>query len=330
MNDSAKISLSSFLILLVSIFLVFVFTSDNSSKSNNVDLFSSEDFFSQDFDSNKEKILFVGSSHVARVNATYVQELLVFSNYHFDVYNLGMSADTPSKRLKSIDDLISLEPSVVIYGIGFRDFSEFLLKTEIDKPKSILPDASQFLPQTILEINQVFHVNFNDFESPKIKSIQQIKNFFNLSDNLSNSGYLEQNTPFYAIMPKYSKAMTNAELNRVFASNAYTLSNIDPQSKNIKSLEKIISKFHANDIPVILYTTPKSELFLDSMSIENKNLFLFILNDISKNQNIDIHFLHDKYTNEDIWNNNMHIITGSKNVIHNNDLAEIIINFLDE
>jgi hypothetical protein len=127
MNDSTKISLSSFLILLVSIFLVLVFTSDNSSKSNNVDLFSSEDFFSQDFNSNKEKILFVGSSHVARVNATYVQELLAFSNYYFDVYNLGMSADTPSKRLKSIDDLISLgDTEGMLYAIEKYVLFDFL------------------------------------------------------------------------------------------------------------------------------------------------------------------------------------------------------------
>ena len=49
-----------------------------------------------------------------------------------------------------------------------------------------------------------------------------------------------------------------------------------------------------------------------------------------KYQNIDVHFLHDKYIDEDIWNNNMHIITGSNNVIHNNDLADTIINFLDK
>jgi hypothetical protein len=330
MNYSLKIALSSFSILIFTIFLVFLFVTDNSSKSNNVELISSQDFFSQDFDLTKKKIIFVGSSHVARVNATYVQELLVLSDNHFDVFNLGMSGDTPSKRLESIDDLISLKPTIVVYGIGFRDFSEFILKSEIDKPQSVLPDSSQILPQTILEINKSFNINLNNFESPKIKTIQQIKNFLNLSDDLSNSGHLQENTPFYSIMPKYSQSMTDAELKRAFASNAYSLSDIDFNSKNILSLKKIISKFHSNDIPIILYTTPKSKLFLDSMSVENKNLLSSILNDISKYQNIDVHFLHDKYIDEDIWNNNMHIITGSNNVIHNNDLADIIINFLDK
>ena len=72
------------------------------------------------------------------------------------------------------------------------------------------------------------------------------------------------------------------------------------------------------------------DYFLIQCLLKIKTYFSSILNDISKEQNVQVHFLHDKYTNENIWNNNMHIITGSNNVVHNDDIAEIIINFLDE
>ncbi len=330
MNLSVKISLSSFLVLIFSILILFIFINENSSQSNDGKSISSDDFYSQEFDSQNEKIIFIGSSHVGRVNATYIQEQITLKKEFFDVYNLAMSSDTPSNRLKSIDKIISLNPSLVIYGIGFRDFSEFILKSELDKPESILPDTSQILPQIILIFEKSFNIDTNDFKSPKIITIQKIKNFLGLEDEISNTLLTPKNMPFYNIVPGFTTPLNDAELKRALASDPYTLSEIDPSSKNILSFKKIISQFNEHNIPVIIYTTPKSKLFLDSMSIENKNLFSSILNEISNEKNVTVHFLHEKYVNENIWNNNMHVIFGSENVIHNIDLANIIINFLEK
>lgn len=330
MNLSTKIALSSFSIVVFSILILLIVLNETSQNTSISESISYDDFFIQEFDSQNEKILLIGSSHVGRVNATYIHDQLYLNNKFFDVYNLALSADTPSNRLKSIDNILSTYPSLIVYGVGFRDFSEFVLKSELEKPKSVLPDSSLILPNTISIFEKSFNIDTNHFKSPKIMTIQNIKIFFGFDDMPIKSQIIQKNTPFYAIVPGYSIPLNNAELKRALSSDPYTLSDIDPKSENISSLEEIISIFHANDIPVILYSTPKSKLFLDSMSLENKNLFSSILNDVSKEQNVEVHFLHDKYINENIWNNNMHIITGSSNVIHNDDIAEIIINFLDK
>lgn len=330
MNLSIKISLYSFLTIIFSILILLIILNNTSPQLSISNSISHDDFFIQEFDSQNEKIFLIGSSHVGRVNSTYIQDQLSLHNKSFDVYNLALSADTPSNRLKSMDNILSIDPSLVVYGLGFRDFSEFVLKSELKKPKNILPDLSYILPNTISIFEESFNVNTDNFKSPKIITIQNIKIFFGLDEIPMKSQIPQKNTPFYIIVPGYSIPLNDAELKRALYSNPYILSDIDPKSENISALEEIISIFQDNNIPVILYSTPKSGLFLDSMSLENKNLFSSILNDISKEQNVQVHFLHDKYTNENIWNNNMHIITGSNNVVHNDDIAEIIINFLDE
>ena len=121
-----KVVLSIFLSITIalSIFTVFQYTfSDSLSTRERI-------FYEQDFDPTTNKILLLGSSHVGQVNATHVNTLISEKIPNSVVYNLAEAANTPSKRLSSIDEILELKPSVVVYGVAYRDFTD---KSRIDK-----------------------------------------------------------------------------------------------------------------------------------------------------------------------------------------------------
>jgi len=82
-------------------------------------------------------------------------------------------------------------------------------------------------------------------------------------------------------------------------------------NKDFYAMSEMIQKLQSNNIKVVLFSTPHSKLYFDSIpnaSLENFNL---ILDKLRQSNNIEIYYLHDKYTNLNIWRDNEHV---AKNV----------------
>ena len=97
-------------------------------------------FFSQDLDDNK-KIILIGSSHVGQLNTTYIAYKLKTHGDNYEVLNLAYNGDTPTRRIKFGDEILSLKPKLIIWGISYRDF-----KTNINE--NPLPDPKYFLHES--------------------------------------------------------------------------------------------------------------------------------------------------------------------------------------
>ena len=90
-------------------------------KAKGVDEKINEQFFDHDFSKTKNIVL-LGTSHVAGANTTVINEKInekLEKNY--TVYNLGYGSDNPSKRIKQIDEIISMNPEIVFYGISYYE-----------------------------------------------------------------------------------------------------------------------------------------------------------------------------------------------------------------
>ena len=65
------------------------------------------------------------------------------------MYNLGKGGDYPRKRISTIDNIVSAKPDLVLYGIGFREFSN-VIRDDIKisyNPKErdvLLPDIQDY------------------------------------------------------------------------------------------------------------------------------------------------------------------------------------------
>ena len=261
------------------------------------------------------RIFLLGSSSVYPVNATFVMEFLKKDQLNYEVYNLADMSDTPSHRLKSIDHLISLKPDVVGYGIGLLDFNQKSLSknsfdskdyTEKTNPKILLgtlfsevtgEDILQKLPtspkdRTILSIKYIvrgpeyIHHPFINFHKTGIANTSELESY---NDKINFKGIEEINS-----------------------------------NQELIALKEIIKKLKENNIRVLLFTVPYHESFLNNVSLEDKNKFEEILNQIQNTYEVKIEFLQNKYSNMSIWRDVTHVAVNQKSIIFSEDIAEYI------
>lgn len=289
---------------------------------SNIDTFRlQENFFTQDFDDQK-KIFILGSSEVANLNATFINEAV--SVYGFEIYNLGSPADTPIERLETIDRIISLKPELIVYGIGLRDFTEMSdMKLKIEKPVDILPQI-----QSIYQFVDFY--DFKLFESPKFLSLKIIDtilyNFLGIS---STENIIKDRTPFYLHGLDVYKIKTHEEVISEFNTRLLLQDMQSPtNNQNVIAFLKILEKFHKNNIDVIVFTTPKHQIYFDKLSSINKENFEKSIYIISQT-GVPLHRFDDKYSEQEIWYDYRHVAIDQAGIIFSKDVTDLIINYFN-
>jgi len=99
-------------------------------------------------------------------------------------------------------------------------------------------------------------------------------------------------------------------------------------NKQFLALEELIKILEKEKIGLVIYTTPHTSIYLDEIPEQNKKIFQDILHKISKNYDISIYQLHDKYTQLDIWSDPTHIAFNTNSLIYSHDVSELILNEL--
>ncbi len=247
----------------ISIFTVFQFTFSDSLNTRQ------RTFYEQDFDPNTNKILLIGSSHVGQVNATYIDEFISDKMPNSVVYNLAESSNHPSQRLSSIDEIITLKPSIVVYGIAYRDFSD---KSQIHKD-AIFPDPEKIFHDSV---TSPLLENVDFLENPKLITLNTIRNLMktNVIDN--PSAFYKNNTPFFPYDDLENNMIsTNSEIEKNHNKNSIQIKINVINNKEIHSLEKIIKIFQQNNTPLIIFITPHSEFYTDLISDSEKKIISF-------------------------------------------------------
>lgn len=289
--------------------------------------------FYSDFPKKNDSIFLIGSSHVLPLNATYITESIFQSNLDFTVYNLGKQGDEPKYRIDSIDYIIKSKPSLVLYGIGFRDiqkvpsggFGTLIIEdTKTIQKKFIDPKTE--LEKILYEIG-FFKIDLEFLNNPKFQILMNLKNIFE-KEHTGNSLDIYKkfpDTPFYKEKsPNFEnnqKKIPSEEIGNCSIKD-FEL-DIFYKDRNLISLEVMIEKFKENNIQVILFSTPLHKNCFDKGSDSANILFQNTIVEISKKHNIDFYFLHDSYWNYDLWTDTDHL-TFQNSFRYSDDIAQII------
>ena len=274
-----------------------------------------EYFYSQNSLVNEPKILLVGSSEIGMLNASHVQLIVNEKFYDYTVYNLAISSDKPSKRIHELEKINSLNPKLIVYGVGFRDFSNEQL------PTNLLPNPKNLM-------NDFLSENSPDFlENPKLVTLNVIKNSLDYTNTPEN---LEKNTPFFPYLIEYNQITKLEKLEQ--QPNSGLEINISDLEKNREflALKEILFTFSEKKIPTILLLTPHNSYYLNSLSENNKQNFSIIINEINLNNYTQVYSLMQNYSNYNIWFSENHITHHSDGIQYSDDLGKIIIHVLEK
>ena len=252
------------------------------------------EFYLQDFSSENELIFLIGSSNIGQLNTTLIHEKVSQKFPHHIVYNLAYNGDMPSERIKTIDEIIKLNPKIILYGITYRDFEVDLIE------KQPLFDPQQFFTDLITN-----EMGIDNKINPKLITLD--------------------NSPFFVFTSEQTTIANEIELNQQGDNQKSINIGSIIENKHVSDLNLIIEKFQKNKIDVIVISTPLHQYSLDQISPETKANFSDILEKIRNIYNVKIYDFSDKYASEDIWANITHVSYNKKSNIYSDDITDIII-----
>jgi len=267
----------------------------------------------------KEKIFLLGSSSAYAVSATLINEKLEEQGFDFEFYNLADMSDKPQKRLKNIQNILNKDTKLILYGIGIYDFEIFQSKLESTPTETYLLDPHLFFK---FSFEELINNNLNEqFPlSPKDRILTLVKYVLRGSD--------QHYHPFIKFDPT---PINDFNTNEKLYGQPRTINSIDVSTKNpqILALNEIISKCQNQGIKLILFTNPNSKLLNQGIANADLQKFEFFMQEISKNDDLDVYFLHNEYSELNIWKDALHIAIHPNASIFTNDISEILLDELE-
>ena len=154
MENKLQIKITLILILII---LFCAFTSlyffHEWSKSFLMSYQIEEKFYSQDFASSKNIIL-LGSSQIGTLNMDYINQQVSDFDKEYKIYNLSISSDSPSRRIHHIDKITLMNPEIIVYGLGYRDFNSYSSIESLEL-STVLPEPKKIFENTLKERKDV-------------------------------------------------------------------------------------------------------------------------------------------------------------------------------
>ena len=286
-------------------------------------------FYSQ-LDSDKKKIFFLGSSHVGRLNETYIQEYLHDNNSDYDVYNLAHGAETPRNRLLYLDPIISAKPDLVVIGVGYRDFIEAAVPSDSTLLDINLPNPQADFKYGIRSLGNFLNYDFDNFRSPQLVFKYLIRDTFDFNKTPDRVGNFTQTKPFIPYDVREAIILNNTQLQKMgelFNFKQNSLPSYD-KNQNAYALSQLIDTLNKNDIKVIIFSTPHVKSYTDNIRSNFGETFDDILERFSQD-GVSVYLLRDKYVGLPIFSDAHHISINHKSLIYSTDIAEIILNEIE-
>jgi RNase H-fold protein (predicted Holliday junction resolvase) len=302
-----------------------VFIIDYSIKKSDLSPYLKDHpFYLEELDPEKKKIFIIGSSTIARVNATFLNEQINEKNNDYLIYNLAISADDPIRRSSIIHPTVSLNPKLIVYGVSMIDFRSSYVDQLLPDPKLIDNKFFDFFGLNFVPLN------------PKLNSekiIQSILENVNLDEKSkpNNKILTISHTPFYKYPKQYAQITNFEEIKKDISKEDLEIYKIHSLSNNdqLNKFKKIIEYTQKEKIEMIIVAVPLSKPLLDSLSDEDRKLFDEILEEISQKYNIKIFDLTEKYSELNIWQDSNHVALNTKSIIFSEDLLKIIYSAIE-
>lgn len=270
-------------------------------------------FFSRNFDNSTSKILLIGSSHVGMLDVVELEKIINQDSNQYEIFNLAKGSDSPSKRLKELPQLLLMQPTLVVYGIGYRDFGD----TDSSNTENFLPEPDKLI-KNLLDIPELDFLN-----NPKLTTLNVVRNTLGITTFHNTT---MTSTPFFQYSEDHSRIMNLNEIELLYknVNVDFDVPSIE-NSSELPAIEIMLNEFKNNNIDVIFFITPHNSQYINKLSETDKKHFDEILHYIEKKYDIHFESLLTNYTDLEIWSSPNHVTHSSKGLIYNQDVAEIIL-----
>ncbi len=328
-NTNFKTILTVSLAVPFAFFIVFLFV---NLYANQYDLNTlSEKKFYQHLDPNQKKIFLLGSSQVGRLNVTYINQVISDTGYKdYVVYDVGKSNDYPKKRLDVVDEMVEAKPSIVIYGVGYRDFGYIMqLKPPIsttvtsqeqcenfEKNTKLLPDPKQLFEQLMP----------SSFEYPSLDDPKDVALNFLKQNKISqvSINYTNPLSPFYVPNAETNQIMSDEKMIDTIRQYCY-YKDFEEENTERLSIKQIIDKLEQNHIRVILYVVPYDKFSLENIPVSEKKSFNFTVSSIVHDYNLHVYSFENKYSHIRMWQWPGEVATLPDSINYSQDVSNIIL-----
>lgn len=272
-------------------------------------------FFNKDFDINEKKIFIFGASQTGRINSIHVDDIISKSSANYSVYNLAYDGDLPKTRHKLLPQILSLEPEIIFYGVSYRDFANIESK-----------QSSDF---SLIKYVDVITNNKYELDSlnPKLATLKAIKELIPGKSLSSENRIVLSNSPLMTLSTPATKIASQIDLEKSAILIPTQINLV--QNEQIDYLQRNILEIKNNDIPIVIFTTPLSQSYLDKISDSDKQNLKHILDEISAEFNIPIYNFTNNYASLDIWADPSHVAFNKNSIIYSDDVANMILNEID-
>ena len=291
---------------LLLIFNFFPSTTFQETKENS--------FFNKEFETNEQKIFIFGASQTGRINSTLVDDIISKNHENYSVYNLSYDGDLPKIRYKLLPQILSLDPSIIFYGISYRDFSNI----ELQQSSYSLLKYLDRLTDNKYELDSV---------NPKLATLKAIKQLTFGKSLSSENRIVLSNSPLLTLSTPDTKIASQTDLEK-----SATL--IPPQidivnNEQLDYFKRILTEIKKNDIKIVIFTTPLSKYYLDNISVSDKQNFKQIINEISNEFNVPVYNFSNNYSSLDVWSDISHVAFNKNSMIYSDDVANMILMEID-
>jgi hypothetical protein len=318
----------SFSILSTSLFLYHYKVQDGNWMPNGNDIKTKQiAFFSKKFPVNQKSIFIIGSSQVQPINPYLIQKDLLANRLNYTVYNLGIVEDTPQSRLNTLNEILLVKPSIVVYGLGDRELA-IQSSTSAGSQVNELPNPHDLIAESIN--NQInFLDEFNFLSSPEL-DILTLAFGSNYTNNLRGNDFTPDPMAWARdenFQYNWLRTINDATILEEGAKSGGGLSTMLPleNNENLKAFKKIIGKLLENKISVIIFIVPQEKFHLKN--IPDVEPFNLVLRNISQTYpDVPIYSLWTKYANLQIWHDWYHVAKNYRNTtrIYSDDVAKMI------
>ena len=285
--------------------------------------------------SNNPKILIFGSSHTGVLDTDYIQGYVTENELEHEVYNLSRASDYPTRRSETIGYITELKPEMVLYGIDIRMFEgqppvkqEQLTALQISTIDSVMPNAKEFFEEIF------FPLTNNDFfskipKSPKIVTLQTIKHFVRNSNETMELN-IDSNKPFFNLERKIGHVTDLKDLEKDWEEKNPKFFGLDSHNnREFDTLKKLIKELESKNIKVVIFATPKSSVYLNWLTAEDKIIFDQMFKEIEDSGTI-VYSKYDMYENYNIWTDVAHVVENESGIVYSKDIAKIIVTEIEK
>ena len=274
-----------------------------------------KEFFSRSFEDNTS-IFLLGSSHVGNLNTTFINSVISKEYPHYTVFNLANAAKRPVNLFRILDDMISSNPAMVVYGIAYRDF-QIPYKNNVNLPE----------PQALIDENVIFDFGFDI--NPKLITLRLARDFG--GQNVSGKNDMFDQFALFDVCPRMDCNTIKSDDELIH--EVRVVKNWEGNSNqinNIKALNQIIDKLQENNVKVVIFATPMHQYFINDLSDFQKKEFEQILENLEQDFDVTVYDFTDRYVEKKIWNTLSHVAMHKDATIFSKDVAQIIIQEIED